>query len=41
MSRELNVANNEFLKVAGINCCESKISQKVTLHNFNLNGSFE
>ena len=41
MSQELNVANNGFLKVAGINCGESKKIQKVILHDLNLNGSFE
>ena len=29
MSRELNVANNEFLEVAGINCCESRKVKKL------------
>ena len=30
-----------FFNVAGINCCESKKSQKVTLHGLDLKGSFE
>ena len=31
----------KFFNVAGINCCESKKSQKVTLHGLHLKGSFE
>ena len=38
MSRELNVANNE---VKGINCRESKKSEKVTLHDLYTKGSLK
>ena len=38
MSRELNVANNE---VKGINCRESKKSEKVPLHDLYAKGSLK
>ena len=31
----------KFSNVTGINCCKSKKSQKVTLHDLDLIGSFE
>ena len=31
----------KFLNITGINCCESKKSKKVTLHNLDLKGIFE
>ena len=31
----------KFSNVTGINCCKSKKSQKVTLHDLDLKGSFE
>ena len=36
MSWELNVANNKILKSLGINCRESKGSQKVPSQKFHL-----
>ena len=31
----------KFLHLTGINCCKSKKSEKVTLHDLDLKGSFE
>ena len=31
----------KFFKAPGINCCESKKSEKVTLYDLNRNGNFE